>query len=410
MAAELGQTTDPVALVPGDVRAVRGRVADWRSVARELTAVHDALKQLSADGVWSGPASKKFEEKIADWLPGWQVASDAYYRAAAALDTYAAELDFAQGQAATAIELWAQGEAATAAARTAAQQRQPSAGSPLWRSPVVVQPLLVADPGADARSNAVALLTTARAGIESAGDDAAKTLEAGIDWGAIFLAILQPGIDAVLDGLATAGNAVASFGQALIEHPDTLGEILGGMLMMDGGIAGEAGGGILDATGIGAVVGVPANIAAAGLIGAGATLAGTGVMQAVGHAQSDSRVEPFKQQQNRAPDGTYTGADGVAKAKEQQGLDEVEKEFNTTVIRDQVKATVDGGNPNGRFFDGLVKNDDGTYTAVEIKSGGGSKTPEQRAFDNIVNGGKPATARLNGETIQIVRVETRNIP
>jgi len=80
------------------------------------------------------------------------------------------------------------------------------------------------------------------------------------------------------------------------------------------------------------------------------------------------------------------------------------------VIRDRVRADVPGGNPNGRFFDGFIKNDDGTYIAIEVKSGTATRTPAQRLFDEIINSGTPATAQLNGETIRIVGVILKEVP
>lgn len=70
-----------------------------------------------------------------------------------------------------------------------------------------------------------------------------------------------------------AVNAAADLGQAAVEHPgDLAGLVLGGGLILLGG-AGEVGGGALDLTGVGAVVGVPVNVAAAGVIAAGAGIA-----------------------------------------------------------------------------------------------------------------------------------------
>ena len=65
-------------------------------------------------------------------------------------------------------------------------------------------------------------------------------------------------------------NGAADLGQAALEHPeDVAGLLLGGGMILLGG-TGEVGGVALDATGVGAVAGVPINIAAAGLIATGA--------------------------------------------------------------------------------------------------------------------------------------------
>ncbi|PTT22419.1 hypothetical protein DBR36_01945 [Microbacterium sp. HMWF026] len=71
---------------------------------------------------------------------------------------------------------------------------------------------------------------------------------------------------------------------------------------------------------------------------------------------------------------------------------------------------MDGGSPNGRFYDGLIRNDDGTYAAIEVKSGGATRTADQRAFDELVNEGIPASARIHGEPIPIVAVILKEVP
>ena len=65
-------------------------------------------------------------------------------------------------------------------------------------------------------------------------------------------------------------NGLADVGQAMVEHPeDVLSMALGaGAIVL--GAGGEVGGVALDATGVGAVAGVPINIASAGLIATGA--------------------------------------------------------------------------------------------------------------------------------------------
>lgn len=75
-----------------------------------------------------------------------------------------------------------------------------------------------------------------------------------------------------------AVNGLADVGQAMVEHPEDLLSMAlgaGGIVLGSGG---EVGGVALDATGVGAVAGVPINVASAGLIatGAAAMAAGAG--------------------------------------------------------------------------------------------------------------------------------------
>ncbi len=79
-------------------------------------------------------------------------------------------------------------------------------------------------------------------------------------------------------------NTAADVVQAAAEHPGDLAEVaLGvGMILLGGG--GQVGGIALDATGVGAVAGVPLHVAAAGLMTAGAGAAAHGATSLLDHA------------------------------------------------------------------------------------------------------------------------------
>lgn len=80
-------------------------------------------------------------------------------------------------------------------------------------------------------------------------------------------------------------NTAASVVEAAAEHPEDLIEMAMGAGMIFLGAGGEVGGFALDATGVGAVAGVPIHIASAGLIAGGATAVGQGAGRLVEHAQ-----------------------------------------------------------------------------------------------------------------------------
>jgi hypothetical protein len=80
--------------------------------------------------------------------------------------------------------------------------------------------------------------------------------------------------------LEDVGRSVANFGEYAADHPGDSAELLAdgagtalGVAAMVIGSGGEVGGVVLDATGVGAVAGVPVNIASAGLIITGASIA-----------------------------------------------------------------------------------------------------------------------------------------
>ncbi|MDN5767158.1 MAG: hypothetical protein L0H96_11420 [Humibacillus sp.] len=86
-------------------------------------------------------------------------------------------------------------------------------------------------------------------------------------------------------------NGAADVAQAATEHPEDLAQLALGAGMMVLGAGGEVGGVALDATGVGAVAGVPLNVVAAGAIAGGATAAGTGAGNLIEHARAnDNRL------------------------------------------------------------------------------------------------------------------------
>lgn len=151
-----------------------------------------------------------------------------------------------------------------------------------------------------------------------------------------------------------------------------------------------------------------AGAVAIGAVGAGET--GIGVPAAIGLAVLAGGLfiagMALDRGDGRDLGGHYAdGNDGRSgKEAEQAALDEREELTGETIERRQVRSTVDGAS-NGRYYDGLAENPDGTYTAYEVKSGTARKTAGQRAFDDLVTPENPATATLNGKTIKIVEVQ-----
>ena len=135
-------------------------------------------------------------------------------------------------------------------------------------------------------------------------------------------------------------------------------------------------------------------------------------------AAGDSRVEPFEKQRgvNRGHGRDDYGQFAPEQSnkpwvdKEKLGLDEVAEDRGVDVVRAKVQAKVEGGNPNGRYYDGLYKNPDGTYSAIEVKSGTAARDANQELFDSIVNNGTPARATLNGQSITITKVILKEVP
>ena len=154
--AELGETSDPRALVPGVPAAIDENVVAVRGRGEALAEGGNGLSKIDASG-WEGDAGEAFQEKFSYEPPKWLKAGDAFTGTAAALEEYVSMLRWAQGQAAEAIRLFQEGEQATrqaqadhdaAVAQADAQNRANVAAG----NPMVVTVAAFHDPGEEKRS------------------------------------------------------------------------------------------------------------------------------------------------------------------------------------------------------------------------------------------------------------------
>lgn len=89
-------------------------------------------------------------------------------------------------------------------------------------------------------------------------------------------------------------NGVASFGNALLNHPDEVMQALGGLGLTVASSAGEGLGVVLDATGIGLPAGASLQgVSTIGLAG-GLTITGAAMASIVQHAAGDDHIEPIQ--------------------------------------------------------------------------------------------------------------------
>ena len=123
--------------------------------------------------------------------------------------------------------------------------------------------------------------------------------------------------------------------------------------LMTVGAGGEVGGVALDATGAGAVIGVPANVLSAGAIVTGGAMATAGTGDLMMHASSDDRVNPMRTDHTGAGGGEYQPAEGFRGSEYNQ--DEIEQFVNghtgdgdpamNRPTQDQVNAALNKGTP-----------------------------------------------------------------
>ncbi|OBF87923.1 hypothetical protein A5791_18515 [Mycobacterium sp. 852002-51163_SCH5372311] len=256
--------------------------------------------------------------------------------------------------------------------------------------------------------------------LAAAARDAAKTMAA---WANVALHYAADVTQAVA---ADAVNAMASLGDAALHNPWDALAMVGGVELMAGGAGLEVPGVILDATGVGAVVGVPVNVAGAAMIASGAALAGGGALDlsheaaqhpvTVFHAHTGRPGEGINRGDGRDIYGNFTGrGEGYGKLRESEGIKKYQADNEGRwVTREQRKATVNGAE-NGRFYDGLARKPDGTYEGIEVKSGGASLSQPQRAFDGNVSYDNPAHVTITNErgeveTVEVTSVHVETVP
>lgn len=213
MALQLGETTDNKALVPGVPESIHDAAKTLTDHGGELDAIGVSLGRVDTPG-WYGEACNAFWDTFGAEKPNWFVAADTLNSASSTLSAYAETLGWAQGQAQEAIELWQQGESATAEAQTAYSETLTQARN-LGLPDSEVGPFT--DPGEQLRGEAQSILDEARAALEEAGGTAAAALRAasGGDPGA-------PG------WLTTAGDvardAIDEFGLSVTQESWSAGE------------------------------------------------------------------------------------------------------------------------------------------------------------------------------------------
>lgn len=257
----LGQANDPLELVPGnpaEISEVAGKLYNYGTL---LTEAGNGLQRLDTESGWQGAAADAFRAKFRGQPDAWLEAGSCFTSAARALDDYVPVLSWAQREATDAITQWHAGN------KHSAQEILSNAVSKV----------------SDAAGTAAHIIGKAR-------DQAPQKPGFWSDVGGV----LESAWHGVENVGADALNGLASFGNAMIDHPGDTGTMLGGALLAGAGAIGDAGGAVLDATGIGAVIGVPANVVSTAAIGAGATMMAASGGDLLGHAASDDAENPVQ--------------------------------------------------------------------------------------------------------------------
>jgi hypothetical protein len=109
--AELGETVDPAALLPGDPAGVRSVQATMSRLGSALIGAGDGLRRIDT-GDWQGEAADSFRRVFEPVPPQWIGTGEAFLEATDALAEYADVLERSRDEAATAIQEWAAGPVA----------------------------------------------------------------------------------------------------------------------------------------------------------------------------------------------------------------------------------------------------------------------------------------------------------
>jgi hypothetical protein len=257
----LGGTSDPTALIPGDPAGIAEVAGQLYNYATLLTEAGNGLQRIDTSSGWQGSAADAFRARFQGQPSAWLEAGSCFSSAAKALDDYVPVLSWAQQEAAEAITQWHAGNKKAA------------------------QTIL-----GNAASKAAGAAATATATIGQARDKAPQKPGFWSDVGGFFSSAWHgaehAGEDA-LDGLASMGNA-------MITHPGADAGMLAGLLLTGVSAVGDAGGAVLDATGVGAILGVPLNAVSTAGVLAGGTLMMASAGDLASHAAGDDRVDPLQ--------------------------------------------------------------------------------------------------------------------
>lgn len=161
-------------------------------------------------------------------------------------------------------------------------------------------------------------------------------------WGSVFGEATPLSVEGTSDLEGALGtfrasvvNATASLGQALLDNPGDLAAVIAGAMLIKAGSSGELVGVALDATGVGAVAGVPMGVASAAAITAGAGLVAGGGIHLV-HAAQANPVEIVSAGGGRPS----TPTDRLKEHLTSRDLEAARRELDGEVV-----ATKSGGKP-----------------------------------------------------------------
>ncbi|MEW1826506.1 putative T7SS-secreted protein [Streptomyces sp. NPDC088196] len=162
---QLGQSDQPKDLVHGDAKAIRATAKHLTDFYTAFDKVGDGMRRLNSSS-WQGEAAEAFRKKFAMHPTKWLQAADACDAAGKALSSYAETVEWAQGQAQDAIDLYGPGKRASDAYKADVAKHK---DDDKQQEPTT-------DPGAAAVERAHEILNEARRQRDEAGRTAASAV------------------------------------------------------------------------------------------------------------------------------------------------------------------------------------------------------------------------------------------
>lgn len=366
--SQLGQTSSPVALIPGDPASIVAVAGKLLGYANLLTEAGNGLEVIDTENGWQGAAADAFRARFKGQPSAWQEAGSCFLSAAKALDAYAPVLSQAQQDAAEAISQWAAGNKQGA------------------------QSILGA-----ARSSASSAARTAATAIGAARDKAPQQPGFWSDVGGFLDGALHGAEDLGADAL----NGLASMGNAMVNHPGAVGTLLGGALLTAAGAVGDAGGTVLVATVAGAPIGIPVDAISTAAVGAGITLMAASGGDLVSHAAGDDREDPV-QPSTGSSSPVGTGDNGPYTAGSPLNSEQLDEAYNSASTENKMSHVLD---PAKHGLGDLVDEAGGRPEAMRVivnslQDGDGLPT----------NGPFEVTRTINGQQITIRGAMVNGIP
>jgi hypothetical protein len=165
MAAELGQTTDPRELIPGEPEQITSDLRQLVGSIQKMAGIGDDLHGIDPSQ-WTGDASDAFRQVFGAEPAKWTQVADLAGESGKALADFGDALTWGQSEAQRAIEQFTQAQAAS---RTAAARYNTQAQLGQLLAPFE-------DPGKAAAQGAQAILDAAREHVDQIGGAVAKAL------------------------------------------------------------------------------------------------------------------------------------------------------------------------------------------------------------------------------------------